>query len=341
MPTPGPSEEELLKFVRTYEACGHNLTQTARVLNRSRPTLQHWLNHYVPNMTAKPEAQELPPSDLPFEERLETMKKRNSLRIAHAKALAWQTIRVPVEGPYGLCWFGDPHLDDPFCDLNLIEEHAAICRETEALYGCNGGDSINNWVGRLERLYAEQSATSSEAWELVDWFMNDLGINWLLWILGNHDVWNYGSRIFERMNTQKVLMRDWDAKLKLVSPSGEATVWARHDFKGHSMYNEMHGLKRASMMDEQADIYAAFHRHTWGVAQGEMENGRDYCLIRARGYKMSDDYALKKQFTEQLRGQSVVTVIEPRFGDKPLVHAFKDVETGADFLTFLRQKGGY
>jgi len=107
------------------------------------------------------------------------------------------------------------------------------------------------------------------------------------------------------------------------------------------MYNEMHGLKRASMMDEQADIYAAFHRHTWGVAQGEMENGREYCLVRARGYKMSDDYAVKKQFTEQLRGQSIVTIVEPRSGANPLIHAYKDVETGADFLTFLRRKGGY
>lgn len=341
MAPPKPSKEQLQEFVEVYESCGRNLAQTARTLEKPRETLRHWLNNFLDDLEPRPEPEDLPPSDLPFEERLATMKKRNALRIAHAKALSWQTVKVPVEGPYGLCWFGDPHLDDPFCDLELIEEHASICRRTEGLFGANGGDSINNWVGRLERLYAEQSATSSEAWELVDWFMNDLGINWLLWILGNHDVWNYGSRIFEKMNTNRILMRDWDAKLRLTSPSGDATAWARHDFKGHSMYNELHGLKRASLMDEEADIYAAFHRHTWGLAQGELENGREYCLVRARGYKMSDDYAVKKQFTEQLRGQSIVTIVEPRAGARPLIHAYKDVETGADFLTFLRRKGGY
>lgn len=317
--------------------------KAAVALGIPRSTLQFRLKEALrrfSNDNPQPVADELPPSDIPFEERLATMKRRNATRIAHAKAQAWQTIRVPVEGPYGLCWLGDPHLDDNYCDLELLEEHAAICRRTPALFGCNGGDSINNWVGRLERLYGEQSATVSEGWELVNWLLNDLGINWLIWLLGNHDTWNFGKTIFDKMNAQGVLMRDWDAKLKLVSPTGEAAVWARHDFKGTSIYNEMHGLKRAAMMQEHADIYAAFHRHTWGVSQGELADGRDYCLIRARGYKMDDDYALKSGFVQQESGQSVVTVIQPRAGQRPLVHAFKDVETGADFLTFLRAKEG-
>jgi hypothetical protein len=151
--------------------------------------------------------------------------------------------------------------------------------------------------------------------------------------------WNHGKRIFEGMNTNRVLMRDWDAKMRIVSHcGGVTTAWARHNFKGSSIYNELHGLKRAAMMDEQADIYAAFHIHTFAMGNIELPSGRRACLIRARGYKDSDDYALKGQFNEQSTGQSVVTVIEPRFGIAPLVHTFKDVATGADFLTFLRRK---
>lgn len=281
----------------------------------------------------------LPPSDLPFEERLKSMKERNSIRIAHARAQAWQTLHVPIDGPFGITWFGDPHMDDPFCDLVSLERHARIVANTEGMFGANGGDSINNWVGRLERIYAEQSTTSSEGWELVDWFMNDLGIRWLLWILGNHDVWNFGKKIFEKSNVKGILMRDWDAKMRLVAPNGgECSIWARHDFKGSSIYNELHALKRASMMDEPADIYAAFHRHNWGTAQGEMQNGRKYTLIRAKGYKESDDYGLKLQFHDQLEGQSVVTVITPRNGLPPLVNAFENVEEGAEFLKFKRQR---
>jgi hypothetical protein len=250
-------------------------------------------------------------------------------------------VRIPIKGPYAICWFGDPHLDDPYCDLVGFERDARICAETEGLYGANGGDSINNWVGRLERLYGEQSATVSEGWELVEWALKHLGVNWLLWILGNHDTWNYGKRIFDGMNTERILMRDWDAKLQLASPCGGITrVWARHDFKGHSMYNELHGLKRAAMIDEHADIYAAFHRHTFGTGQGEFAGGRRYTLVRAKGYKESDDYALKGQFAEQRSGQSVVTVITPRNGAAPAVSVFEDVQEGADFLTYKRRKAG-
>ena len=91
-------------------------------------------------------------------------------------------------------------------------------------------------------------------------------------------------------------------------------------------------------MDEQADIYAAFHRHTFASGDVELPGGRRATMIRARGYKDSDDYALKGQFTEQLGGQSVVTVITPRNGMQPLISSFSDVEEGADFLSYKRRK---
>jgi hypothetical protein len=233
-------------------------------------------------------------------------------------------------------------MDDPFCNIRLLEEHGRIVARTPAMYGANGGDSINNWVGRLERLYAEQSTTQTEAWEYVEWLLKGLGINWLIWLLGNHDVWNHGKRIFEGMNTARVLMRDWDARLNIVSPCGGTTrVWARHNFKGTSIYNELHGLKRAAMFTGMADILAAFHLHTFGYAQHELDNGECATLLRAKGYKDSDHYAVVNKFTEQRFGHSVVTIIQPRVGMQPLIDTFKDVETAADFLTFLRKKGGY
>ena len=341
MPTPQMSLETMQEAINAVATHG-NQTRAAIALGIPRATLQGRIRaaeiaKLQPALEA-PVFSALPPPDLPFAERLATMKERNSVRIVHARAQAWQQVNIPVSGPYGLCFFGDPHLDDPFCDLALVERHAAICRETPGMFGVNGGDSINNWVGFLKKLYADQSTTAEEGWELVEWFMHGLGIRWALWLLGNHDVWETGKRVFDRINGAKILMRDWDAKVRLVSPEGECRLWARHDFKGSSIYNELHGLKRASMFGGEADIYAAFHRHTWGTAQGETEGGKRFCLIRAKGYKEVDDYAIKGGFPEQLGGQSVVTVVQPRRGLSPIIHAFEDVETGADFLTFLRRK---
>jgi hypothetical protein len=87
-----------------------------------------------------------------------------------------------------------------------------------------------------------------------------------------------------------------------------------------------------------ADIYAAFHRHTFGTSQHELDNGRDATLIRARGYKEVDGYAIVNGFAEQKTGQSVVTVVEPRGTEQPKVTAFRDVEDGADFLRFKRSR---
>lgn len=287
-----------------------------------------------------PVADELPPPDLPFGDRLDIMKRRNALRIAHTKAQNWQTVRIPIDGPYGLCFFGDPHMDDPYCDLAGLERHGRICAETEGMFGVNGGDSINNWVGFLKKLYADQPATAEEGWELVDWFMHDLGIRWAFWLLGNHDTWEHGKRAFEAMNTTKVLMRDWDARVRLVSPDGaECSVWARHNFKGTSIYNELHGLKRAAMFSGgAADILAAFHLHTFANGTFELENGKRVTLLRARGYKECDHYAMVNQFHEGRDGQSVVTVVTPRKGAVPLVNCFDDVAEGAEFLTWKRRK---
>lgn len=280
----------------------------------------------------------LPPKDQPFDEWLEVAKSRNAMRIAHEKAKAWQVVNIPCAGPYGLMFFGDPHMDDPYCDLAALERHGRICADTPGMFGVNGGDSINNWVGFLKRIYADQPATAEEGWRLVEWFMHELGIRWALWLLGNHDVWEMGFRIFEKLNTTQILMRDWDAKVILRSPDGDCKLWARHDFKGTSIYNELHGQKRAAMFGGDADIYAAFHRHTWGTMQGELGSGKRFSLIRARGYKEVDAYATLHGFDEQEGGQSVVSIIQPRRGRSPLVHNFEDVETGAEFLTYLRRK---
>lgn len=318
----------------------HGATKPAAdALGIPRQTFQHRIRVAAAHGIQDPSAcqpEELPPSDLPFEERLETIKRRNAQRIAHEKAKSWQVVRVPISGPYGLMLFGDPHLDDNFCDLEALERDARLCADTPGMFGVNGGDSINNWVGRLERIYAEQSVTAEEGWQLIDWFMNGFGIRWALWLLGNHDVWNFGQRVFDRMNTDRILMRDWDAKIVLRSDDGDCRLWARHDFKGTSIYNELHGLKKAAMFTGKADIYAAFHRHTWATMQGELDDGERFCLVRARGYKECDDYAVKNGFSEQSGGQSVVCIVEPRKDGPPRVTAFEDVKRGCEFLTYLR-----
>jgi len=58
--------------------------------------------------------------------------------------------------------FGDPHLDDNYCNWDVLTEHIDIAASHPRIFGMNIGDSHNNWVGRLMRLYAEQDTSRKD-----------------------------------------------------------------------------------------------------------------------------------------------------------------------------------
>lgn len=95
-------------------------------------------------------------------------------------------IRVKDDLPIGIGWFGDPHVDDDGTDLDLLFRHAELFDgRTPGLVAACVGDVWNNWVGRLTRLWAEQSTSAAEARALVTEFMRL--VDWLIFIKGNHD----------------------------------------------------------------------------------------------------------------------------------------------------------
>ena len=96
-------------------------------------------------------------------------------------------------------------------------------------------------------------------------------------------------------------------------------------------------------MEEATDLIIAGHHHTWAHKAKEMPDGRVVQLVRARGYKFLDTHAARWQFAEQQNGASIVTILNP-LSDSPTerVKVFADVEAGADYLGYLRNraKGG-
>jgi hypothetical protein len=135
-------------------------------------------------------------------------------------------------------------------------------------------------------------------------------------------------------------MEDWQAKITLASPNGrEIRLWAAHNFKGNSIWNNMHGLERAAQMQDWAHLYVAGHHHDSGYRQGENPHrGFVYNLLRVRGYKFIDEYADVHGFGSHAYGASGVAVIDPD-GDKlNAVTCFLDPHEGADFLAWKRRK---
>jgi hypothetical protein len=342
------SADILAEALRVYEAAGCNLATAANSLGIARSTLQNRIRRAqkaaIAPATDPESAIELPAfpdDDVPTKEIIELLSKRFQKRKASFDAHSWFTVKVKENQPIGILWMGDPHVDDNGCNWPALIRDAELCRTVDGLYGANIGDSTNNWSDRLVKLYANQDTSVATARKLARWLMIDSGIPWLVYLLGNHDLWGDGAAILAQMaklhGTQKIVCHDWEARFSLKFPNGrDFRIFAAHDFAGNSMWNPLHGPLRASKMGGEADLYVCGHRHNWGVYRYEnADRGRIQTVIRARGYKFLDDYARRLGIIEQQDGCSILTVLDPATGS---LLAFEDAATGADYLTWLRKR---
>lgn len=271
-------------------------------------------------------------------------------RAAHARRAAvrraaetWLPIDIPEAGPFGVLWFGDPHLDDDFCDWDGLCAHVDLCKSTPGLYGASIGDATNNWVGRLMRLYADQHTTKGDARRLAKWFLKDCGVNWLLWLIGNHDEWNEGEAILGLIADGATYLPSWEARLEFRAGGDRWRVHCAHDFKGSSIWNPTHGpLRKAMMTGGLAELFVAGHRHTWAQQCVELEErGTVAHAVRVRGYKRHDHHAVVNGFPQGNVGAAVLTIFNP-LATSPAgrILTFADPVAGVEVLRIMRQRAG-
>lgn len=295
----------------------------------------------APAKSAPPpiEFPDFPDEDIPVERIIDLATERFQKRKASHDAHTWFPIKIRDNLPIGICWFGDPHLDDNGCNWPALRHDVEICRATPGLYGANVGDTTNNWSGRLVRLYANQDTSVKTARRLAEWFMLDSGVVWLLFILGNHDTWGDGAALLaqmaKRFGTHKLICHDWEARFTLRFPNGwEPRIYTAHNFKGNSIWNPMHGPMREGQLGDDADLYVCGDRHTAATFSWEnVSRGHFQHFMRVRGYKFMDDYARRLGFKEQQQGCAGITVFDP---ETRVISAFLDVEEGVAFLNLKR-----
>ena len=158
-------------------------------------------------------------------------------------------------------------------------------------------------------------------------------------MLGNHDLWGEFSEILRAYNINCIPMEDWQAQFKLVFPNGrECKIWAAHDFKGHSMWNSLHGPQKAAHLKESANIFACGHTHNWAIHHEESASRQfSYWLVRSRGYKYVDEYAEILGHFPQQEGASITAVIDPESeSEAGFVQCFADMDKAVKYLHALR-----
>lgn len=289
----------------------------------------------------------LPPDNLPIEERIDILCRKFEAKKRAYDLNTWFPVTVHDELPIGLVFFGDPHIDNPGANWPLLKKHAEITKTTPGMYGINIGDTTDNWNGGLARLYAHNSVSVKEARELAEWFMHGSGINWLVWLVGNHDAWGDGSAIIDllakKYGTRKLIAHEWECRFRMVFKAAggyEYRINAAHNFPGNSMWNPLHGNLKTALMGGDADIIACGHLHNYAYMTFENANrGRIQHLLRVRGYKMMDSYARQLGIVEQEHGAAAMFVFDPWAREPQARLTFhSSVEAGADYLTMIRAK---
>lgn len=330
---------------QAVEAISHygSKAAAARELGMTRSSFRRLVarakNAPKPDFTAPP----VPDPDLGYDE-LKAYRKRVFDRKKKAKqASRWVPVTFAKCEPTAIVVVGDPHVDDDGCDWVQLDRDTQTIIETPGMYAGSIGDNINNWVGRLTRLYANQSTTESQAWKLAEGWINELAEpgKLVFMVRGNHDMWSgSGDPLNWIMRGTGAVDQSWQAQMEFRWPGAKPVrMWAAHDFKGHSQYNPLHAQKKKHLWHGgQADIYIAGHRHHWALSEEEDEAGKVVHFGRARGYKALDSYADVLGHAGQEYGASIAYVIDPTADGVTRIRPFPCVQQAAEFLTYLRSR---
>ena len=253
-------------------------------------------------------------------------------------------INLKTTGPIGLMVFGDPHIDNAGCDMSLLKSHLELAAKRKTyVFAGNIGDLRDNWIGRLERLYAQQTVTAKETWRLVEWMMKGVGVNWTWLVRGNHDAWAGNNDPLDWISKASGVGADSDAGLRLAfhHPNGQITrMHSRHDFSGNSIYNPLHALKKEVLHGFRDHIIVAGHRHIGADARDVNGEGVPFVMVRLSGYKVSDSFRHTLGLKPKPLHPAAMIIVDP---DQPETSPSRlfvapSVEDGADYLDFVRER---
>ena len=252
------------------------------------------------------------------------------------------SVAVETPGPVGIMVFGDPHIDSPGCDFELLESHLQLAAERpDYVFAGNIGDVRDGWIGRLSRLYSQTTVTAKEGWRLVEWMFKGAGVHWLFLIRGNHDLWCGDNDPLDWIARDSVCVdQSSGARISILHPNGaETRLHARHDFSGHSIYNKIHGLKKELLHGERDHVVIAGHRHE-GADAGDFIAGMSVQMVRLSAYKISDSYQHEKGFQKSPLHPAALIIIDSDEPDSSRSRAWcaPTVEEGIAYLDWKREQ---
>jgi hypothetical protein len=320
----------------------YNVRYAAEVFGVDARTIRKWRAGVNKEMVKEEFTfEDVPTGNEPIGDLIENRIKKYALKRDARNAENLINVKINVDGPVGIAHFGDPHIDDDGTNIAELLMHADLIQKTEGMFGGNIGDNQNNWIGRLARLYGEQSTSARESWRLTEHFISK--VDWLYLVGGNHDAWSGPGDPLEWMCSQSNgVFSNNGVRMNLIFPNKKKVrINARHNFAGHSMWNTAHGLVKAIQMGWRDHILTAGHTHVSGYqVLKDPSSGLISHALRIASYKEMDRYADDKGLPDQNVFKCPVTIIDPQYADNDprLITTIFEPNEGAEYLTWKRSK---
>ena len=252
-----------------------------------------------------------------------------------------QCVRIREPGlPFALAMLSDLHIGDAGTDYVSLRRDAEIIRDTPGLFAEYHGDGINNWItGKLAHLERDEVLPFDDEMQLFCDWLGMLKGKLVLVVSGNHENWTRwlsGIDLVKNVLGQAKCLYDRNEVLfDLRHGANSWTVKVRHAWKYSSVFNDTHGIEVGwERGGVKFDIGIGGHVHRATVCRPFYRQGQKLYAVLVGTYKVEDPFG-RQIGVARPNGRGCGAMLFYPDGRSAF---FEDLETCADFLTWLRRQ---
>jgi hypothetical protein len=296
-------------------------TTAAEVTGYPASTIDHWVRQLnrltrtagsLSSSHAPVKFLDLKVSELDWRETLQAIK--GTQQVVDNARLGQHDAHVSIQTaePIVVVPSGDWHLGGYATDYETFEQDLDFILNTPHLYLVDLGDEIDNFTrfGAADAVLNQaippdvQKLLMTRILEALAEAGKLLARTW-----SNH-VEGFDERVFggniERFNSLCPYLKD-DGRLHLHVGGMEYNLLVKHSFPGSSVYNKLHGAKRATRMDwPDADIAISGHTHDGPEGEYFMLGGVTKLAVKVPTYKVNDTWSRRKFSRPTMGVQGIV-----------------------------------
>ena len=235
-----------------------------------------------------------------WREWIDVMEKQQSLHQRQSSSQDMATIRLPEYDNHRaiVLFSADWHLGSISVDYKSFQESIELILNTPHVYMITVGDLTDNFrrFSSLQPVLS-QLASPKDQNRMLRSLLNEFWKKkkWIAACWGNHDVQRdevvYGESTVKDELSKNLVYFNGKGTLKLLVGDQEYIIRMSHDFKGNSIYNQLHAaMREMHFYYPNADIFVCAHKHTPAITN-TYEYGQRKCFIRTGAFEIDSGYS--------------------------------------------------